>query len=208
MRSSSLQHRQAVGNRRIGSVAILLVFCCLRMLFFSTATPRTNTGDSTATVNAVAGVFELAARQSYGFFDNVPAESWNLHRNIYLQSRNHNDPDNPLRGSQFISNKTPPWQSIPATWYQNNYEPNFSCAFEKRIGVNMNGDGPKWVCRSTITISKVFLYAICLFCSLSVLAALFPYGHNSRYATRIGSKDLPWNERQGIRAIEGASSTL
>jgi hypothetical protein len=27
-----------------------------------------------------------------------------------------------------------------------NYEPNFSCQFEKRVGNNTNGDGPKWVC--------------------------------------------------------------
>lgn len=27
-----------------------------------------------------------------------------------------------------------------------NYEPNFSCPFEKRVGVPMLGDGPKWVC--------------------------------------------------------------
>jgi hypothetical protein len=89
---------------------------------------------------------ELARSQSFGFFDDVPARSWNLYRDIYLQSENHKDPMNPLVGSEYIVNVTPAWKSIPATWYQNNYEPNFSCAFEKRIGgTNMNGDGPKWV---------------------------------------------------------------
>lgn len=27
-----------------------------------------------------------------------------------------------------------------------NYDPNFSCRFEQRVGGNGNGDGPKWVC--------------------------------------------------------------
>ena len=27
-----------------------------------------------------------------------------------------------------------------------NYEPNFSCTHERRVGGNGNGDGPKWVC--------------------------------------------------------------
>ena len=58
---------------------------------------------------------------------------------------------NPLRGSQFIANVTPPWQSIPTACYQNNYEPNFNCAFEKRIGgMNMNGDGSACSCASPI----------------------------------------------------------
>ncbi len=140
----------------LGSVAILLVVFhfCLYVLFCSFAIPWTNTGDITA--------FELAARQPYGFFDDIPAESWNLHRGIYLQSQNHKYPMNPLKGSQFIANVTPTWQSIPATWYQNNYEPNFNCAFEKRIGgVNMNGDGPKWVRQSAITIPMQFFTWSC-----------------------------------------------
>jgi hypothetical protein len=69
-----------------------------------------------------------------------------LHRGIYRQSTNHLDPMNPLANSKFIGNVTPDWLSVPGTWYQNNYEPNFNCAFEKRIGgTTMNGDGPKWV---------------------------------------------------------------
>ncbi len=31
-------------------------------------------------------------------------------------------------------------------YHSKNYEPNFSCQFERRIGANGNGDGPKWVC--------------------------------------------------------------
>ncbi len=154
-----LSNRLAAGNHRIGPVAIFLVVfnCCLYVLFFSISNPWTNTRSSTATVAAGAVEFEVAARQSYGFFDDIPAESWNLHRDIYLQSQNHKKPMNPLRGSQFIANVTPAWLSIPATWYQNKYEPNFNCAFEKRIGGNnMNGDGPKWVCQFAIAIPMRF----------------------------------------------------
>ncbi|KAL3771922.1 hypothetical protein ACHAW5_008035 [Stephanodiscus triporus] len=151
-----MANRQAAGNHKIACVAILLLFYCLCVSIYpsflkncnnasgseAVATPRTwyNTA-------AVADEFDLAASQSYGFFDDVPAKSWNLYRDIYLKSQNHKDPMNPMDGSQIIVNVTPAWMSIPATWYQNNYEPNFSCAFEKRIGgENTNGDGPKWVC--------------------------------------------------------------
>lgn len=156
-------NRQAADNHKIARVAILLVFCCLYVSIFPSflrnssrsealATPRT--WYNTATVAAVADEFELAASQSNGFFDDVPAKSWNLYRDIYLQSQNHKDPMNPMDGSQKIVNVTPEWMNIPATWYQNNYEPNFSCAFEKRIGgENTNGDGPKWVRQSSLHIA-------------------------------------------------------
>jgi hypothetical protein len=34
--------------------------------------------------------------------------------------------------------------SRPQAWFQNNWEPSFTCLHERRIGGN--GDGPKWVC--------------------------------------------------------------
>ena len=89
---------------------------------------------------------QLGASQSYGFFDDVPLKSWNLLRDIYMQVDNHREPDRPLLFSDydppFPDDYDPGYRSAHA-WWGNNYEPNFSCQFEKRIGGN--GDGPKWV---------------------------------------------------------------
>ena len=93
------------------------------------------------------GGYELAYRQSFGFFDDVPAAAWRKQRDIYLKHVNHRDPSRPLAWSS----EDPVW-NIPEggsarAWYQNNYEPNFSCMHEMRLGgETMNGDGPKWVC--------------------------------------------------------------
>lgn len=155
---------RAAGRCQVGHVILLVLSSSLFLLnhpfktldsFLTTAPvdlkvagPGENvmlTDKVTATAT-VDGDFELAASQSYGFFNDVPAKSWNLHRGIYRQSTNHLDPMNPLANSKFIGNVTPDWLSVPGTWYQDNYEPNFNCAFEKRIGgKTMNGDGPKWV---------------------------------------------------------------
>ena len=102
--------------------------------------------DPTTTAAAAYGNFELAASQSHGFFYDVSAVSWNLLRDIYLKHDNHRDPSRPLLYSRHDPKFPSPSYMSAAAWYQNNYEPNFSCMFEKRIGgVQMNGDGPKWV---------------------------------------------------------------
>ena len=102
--------------------------------------------DQTATAAAVGGDYELAASESHGFFYDVSADSWNLLRDIYLKHDNHRDPSRPLLYSEHDPKSDAPWDKSAAAWYQNNYEPNFSCMFEKRIGgMRMNGDGPKWV---------------------------------------------------------------
>lgn len=98
----------------------------------------------------VGGDIDLASSQSYGFFYDVPLDSWNLYRDIYLKHDNHRDSERPMMFSPhdppYPDNPNPTYNSMRA-WYQNNYEPNFSCPFEKRLGgIHMNGDGPKWVC--------------------------------------------------------------
>mmetsp|Transcript_11687 Transcript_11687/g.17994 ORF Transcript_11687/g.17994 Transcript_11687/m.17994 type:complete len:94 (-) Transcript_11687:241-522(-) len=70
---------------------------------------------------------------------------------MVAQHWNHKFPERPLTHH-------PTWRGagqsgqlhIPA-WCQTNFEPNFSCQFEKRIGATGeesrgNGDGPKWIC--------------------------------------------------------------
>lgn len=91
--------------------------------------------------------YSLASQQSFGFFNDIPCSSWNRLRQItsHRAQNQHAHPDNP----NYRIN-------IPHSWYQMNYEPNFSCQFEQRIGGNGNGDGPKWICdpHRLIDISK------------------------------------------------------
>ncbi|KAL7428344.1 hypothetical protein ACHAXH_001796 [Discostella pseudostelligera] len=101
--------------------------------------------------------YSLAREQSFGFFYDITSEHWNLHRQLYLEHENHRYPDKPLTFNPQANEEDvlpeiyakrggfPGWSSYEA-WYQNNYEPNFSCPFEMRVGEPMNGDGPKWVC--------------------------------------------------------------
>jgi hypothetical protein len=121
--------------------------------------------DPTATTTPAQDDFELATGQSNGFFYDVPARSWNLLRDIYLKHENHRNPSRPLLYSKHDPYSLSPWDRGAAAWYQNNFEPNFSCQFEKRIGgMNMNGDGPKWVRgdafhqRSTFTSFLSFVF--------------------------------------------------
>ena len=93
--------------------------------------------------------FDLASRQSFGFFDDIPATHWLKLREIYLSHQNHRDPARPLwfSGHDPQSARDRQWNVGERAWYQNNYEPNFSCQFEKRLGgETANGDGEVAVC--------------------------------------------------------------
>jgi hypothetical protein len=79
--------------------------------------------------------YKIASDQSFGFFDDIPSEQWKLYQQIVSEYKPHRDPEDPYKDSK--GGNTP-------AFYQTNYEPNFSCAFERRTGIL--GDGGKWVC--------------------------------------------------------------
>lgn len=84
--------------------------------------------------------FALAYKESGGFFDDIRAADWRR-----LKGRIKYTPD-------CMQNCEP---EEPQHWYQNNWEPSFTCLHEKRIG--SWGDGGKWVCdphRITASTSK------------------------------------------------------
>ena len=88
---------------------------------------------------------KLAYNQSYGFFDNVPTSQWRIHQEIMSQYNPHKNSSDPLEYVPGHSKSGSHKYNAPAAFYQTNYEPNFSCGFERRVGGNGNGDGPKWV---------------------------------------------------------------
>lgn len=127
------------------SILLRLVFpCCIFVSYFLYSVKTT--GYKPLTTDPGDGDFELASRQSYGFFYDISSTKWNLLRKIYREHINHRDPQRPLLYSPHDPLNSQKWFSTEPAWYQNNYEPNFSCMHEKRVGLQMNGDGPKWVC--------------------------------------------------------------
>ena len=79
--------------------------------------------------------FLKAKQESDGYFDDIPGKEWNM-----MKER-----------AKFVSPNTclgPPnckfKNKNAAYWLQNNFEPDFACRHEKRIGIM--GDGGKWVC--------------------------------------------------------------
>lgn len=79
--------------------------------------------------------FELAKRESAGFFTDISDTAWNMLKlkAAGMQPNTRGDP------RRFTDNNL-----VSATWFQNHYEPDFACALERRIG--RLGDGGKWIC--------------------------------------------------------------
>ena len=90
--------------------------------------------------------YKLAYEQSFGFFDDIPEKEWTMLSEITSKHQNHKFMEKPLTHNPGWDKRTAHYRSSAHAWYQNNYEPNFSCRFEQRIGGNGNGDGPKWIC--------------------------------------------------------------
>ena len=85
--------------------------------------------------------YEMAKRQSLGFFDDITETHWEIMRDRVRKRVNHcTDPQNhcPKNPNQ------PILRGQAGAYYQDNWEPDFTCQFERRIGGM--GDGPKWVC--------------------------------------------------------------
>ncbi|KAI2493959.1 methyltransferase domain-containing protein [Fragilaria crotonensis] len=76
--------------------------------------------------------FRLALRESLGFFNDIRADQWQALKAI-TKGRIHH--------SKGHSAGTP----VEATFYQMNWDPDFSCLLENSVG-QVGSDGHKWVC--------------------------------------------------------------
>jgi len=118
----------AAQERRLFAIIGLAVLCLLTM-FNATFPPP---------IGSIRRKdYYLASSESLGFFNNVPAKDWILMKQRVAERQNHNDKILGQR-SKVV------WLEVPNAWYQNNWEPDFSCAHERRVGGL--GPGPKWVC--------------------------------------------------------------
>lgn len=77
--------------------------------------------------------YRKAREESGGFFTDIRESDWALLKERVMSRIDHANGNNPTANAD-----------NPAVWYQNNYEPDFTCMHERRVGGM--GDGPKWVC--------------------------------------------------------------
>eukprot|EP00980_Cylindrotheca_fusiformis_P027878 scaffold22560_cov135-Cylindrotheca_fusiformis.AAC.89 len=84
-------------------------------------------------LSSASSSFDMAFRDSGGFFTDISNDHWALLKERTRNRQNHFKPENPSHNIQ-----------KPKAWYQENFEPDFTCLHERRIGGM--GDGPKWVC--------------------------------------------------------------
>lgn len=81
--------------------------------------------------------YQLAFDESFGFFNDIPSHIWNHKKERVKNQPKHNDGQLGLR-SKFMN------RDSPATWYQHNWDAEFTCPHERKVGGI--SDGSKWVC--------------------------------------------------------------
>jgi hypothetical protein len=81
--------------------------------------------------------YKLAQHESKGFFKDIPASAWRATKDRVRNQPNHNDKELGLRSKYTNRNS-------PSTWYEHNWQVNFDCNSERRIGGT--SEGSKWTC--------------------------------------------------------------
>mmetsp|Transcript_25196 Transcript_25196/g.37218 ORF Transcript_25196/g.37218 Transcript_25196/m.37218 type:complete len:341 (-) Transcript_25196:127-1149(-) len=103
--------------------------------------------------------YELARKQSYGFFDDIPTKSWKLLQtiqrdtfpNYYIERKGEESLlrySNTMAHSPTSLGKTIDFLAKSNWWYGENFQVEFNgCTFMRRVSsINSHADGPKWVC--------------------------------------------------------------
>jgi len=81
--------------------------------------------------------YKQAEKESNGFFKNVPAHIWQTKKDRVKHQPKHNDKELGLRSKYANRNS-------PSKWYEHNWQANFQCSAERRVGGI--SEGSKYVC--------------------------------------------------------------
>lgn len=92
-------------------------------------------------------MYDLAKRESQGFFTDMPEESWRIKKKIYRK----------VKEQQVAENQLGRLSNHPTHFYTNAFEPEFTCPHEVRLG---RGDGGKWVCDPHRIVDPCLVYSI------------------------------------------------
>jgi hypothetical protein len=122
-------------ERRTATHSILL-FCAFVALMSSTFMlpsflQSTRQLDDTSCYNKS---FELAIKQSFGFFTDITDDQWRLAQKIHAKVF-----PNIYGDQESVVSDT-------SVWYGSNFQEEFHCAAARRLPSNPLPDGPKWVC--------------------------------------------------------------
>jgi hypothetical protein len=115
-----LPHRR---NKHLYLLASVILF--LTVLHNSTKIPHTTEH------------YKQADKESNGFFKDIPAHVWQAKKNRVKNQPKHNDKELGLRSKYTNRNS-------PSKWYEHNWQANFHCAAERRVGGT--SEGAKYVC--------------------------------------------------------------
>lgn len=135
-------------RKKLGTLCTLILGFIVVSIIYTIHSIRHHYADTLTSpkANDIHFNYNLAKRHSFGFFDDVSEDEWKLLQKIVGEHVNHAYVKEPLTFNPQFSTRNLAMFNSNFAWYQNNYEPNFSCRFERRVGGNGNGDGPKWIC--------------------------------------------------------------
>lgn len=119
-------------------IGLLLLFSMMSVLLtpnlWKFTSGEKDESSSDAIKNNNPDNFSLARTQSFGFFDDITNDNWKKLQDLVAHHWNHKFPEAPLTHHPAWKGRGQHRQVRHPAWYQTNFEPNFSCQFEMRIG--------------------------------------------------------------------------
>jgi len=129
---------QAFSTTAIAKVVFIAILAWFGIVQYSTFKDFTDftTDISNAAVTAFAESTALAERESLGFFQDVSDSTWGRYKERFRLTQPNYDDSN--------KNQFERWARHSNWFWAANFEPEFTCPHEFRLG--KLGDGGKWIC--------------------------------------------------------------
>mmetsp|Transcript_4738 Transcript_4738/g.11182 ORF Transcript_4738/g.11182 Transcript_4738/m.11182 type:complete len:358 (+) Transcript_4738:87-1160(+) len=90
--------------------------------------------------------FNLAQRQSLGYFDDISDENWKLAQQIHAKMFPNHAPRLDQYSNAVVVKDKMAELKMSSFWNAQNFHEEFHCPLAQRIPTDGEGDGPKWVC--------------------------------------------------------------